>query len=190
MALHGRRLDALWKLSKNTALSEDDMTRALLTIAAAAVRPGQPFAAHLLRLDQQFDELVVEETITRGPSAAWLPDIGTAVAVEASLFGSIARRGGTRSCADVTEFPELAELKLGRETGTRSFIASAFRAADVMYVVGLVSTDPVTEPFTDEDTHFMEILTTLLQSRLEMRRHRERLLERAQLALRIPRRAS
>jgi hypothetical protein len=168
MAIHGRRLDALWKLSTNAALHEDDITRALLTIAAAALRPGHAFGAHLLRVEA--DVLVVEETISRGPHAAWLPSTGATIEVAASVFRDIATTGGTRSCADVARSPEFATLRTGRELGARSFIGYAFRAGLSMYVVALVSAQALAEPFGEDDIHFVESLTTLLEPRLARRR--------------------
>ena len=176
MALHGRRLDALWKLSNNPALNEDDMTLALLTIAAAARRPGHAFAAHLLRVDA--DALLVEATISRGPNAAWLPATGTTVPIVESLFRDIVRSGGTDSCHDVVTEPELAALRIGAETGTRSFIACAFRAGDATVVVALVSSQPLAGAFDHDDAHFMEVLAGLLESRLQRRLQRERIMAR------------
>jgi hypothetical protein len=179
MALHGRRLDALWKLSNNTALTEEDMTRALLTIAAAALRPGHPFAAHLLRVDA--DDLIVEATISRGPSAAWLPTAGTTVPVADSLFREIVRGGGAGSCEDVAGRPELASLRIGAETGTRSYIARVFRAGEAKFVVALVSAQPIDDAFDHDDAHFMEVLAGLLESRLQRRLQRARIMARAEL---------
>jgi GAF domain-containing protein len=170
MALHGRRLDALWKLSNNTALGEDDMSRALLTIAAAALRPGHACSAHLLRLD--VDVFHVEETISRGPTAAWLPSNGDSIPVSESLFRDVVRGTGTHACADVRADPSLAALRVGRETDARAFIACTVRAVDTTFVVALVSTQALAEPFDHDDVHFMESLATLLQSRLERRRRR------------------
>ncbi len=175
--MHGRRLDALWKLSNNTALNEEDMTRALLTIAAAALRPGHAFAAHLLRVDAEV--LFVEETISRGPHAALLPNTGTRVDRAESLFRTIAKNGGIDACPDVLADPERSALRVGRETGTRSFLACGFRAENITYVVALVSEAPVAEPFGPDDTHFIESLAGLLESRLTRRNQRARLLARA-----------
>ena len=177
MALHGRRLDALWKLSNNAALNEEDMTRALLTIAAAALRPGHAFGAYLLRVDA--DVLFVEETISRGPHAAWLPNTGATVDVADSLFRDIVRTGGTRSSVDIAADPATAALRAGGEGGARSFIACAFRAGDTMYVVALVSAQTLAEPFAEDDTHFMESLSTLLETRLSRRLQRARMSARA-----------
>jgi hypothetical protein len=177
MANHGRRLDALWKLSNNAALNEEDMTRALLTIAAAALRPGHAFGAHLLRVDA--DVLFVEETISRGPHAAWLPSTGATIEVVASVFRDIVRTGGTRGCADITADPVYASLRVGGESGARSFLATAFRAGDAMHVVALVSTATLPEPFAEDDVHFIESLATLLEPRVAVRRQRSRMLARA-----------
>jgi hypothetical protein len=167
MAMHGRRLDALSKLSNNYTLKEEDMTRALLTIAAAALRPGFGFSAHLLRIEA--GQLLVEETISRGPHAAWLPNNGDAIGVNASLFREAVLAGATRSCADMRTEPGLAELRAGGETRARSFIAAPFCAGDAKYVVALVSTHAFPAPFDRDDEHFMECLATLLASRLVSR---------------------
>jgi GAF domain-containing protein len=164
MAMHGRRLDALWKLSTNSALKEEDMIRALLTIAAAALRPGVAFSAHLLRIEA--GQLLVEETISRGPHAAWLPNNGDAIGVNASLFREAVLADATRSCADIRAEPELADLRAGGETRARSFIAAPFRAGDAKYVVAMVSTHAFPAPFDRDDEHFMESLVTLLAARL------------------------
>jgi hypothetical protein len=132
-----------------------------------------------LRVD--VDVFHVEETISRGPHASWLPNTGHTIDVMDSLFRDIAHGGGIRSCPDVTQVPEYARLTAGRDTGTRSFIASGFRAGDVGYVVALVSTQTST-PFDDVDVHFMESLTALLSRRLERRVQRARLLARAHTA--------
>ncbi len=153
------------------------MTRALLTIAAAALRPGHAFAAHLLRVDA--DVLFVEETISRGPQASWLPNTGTTVDLSDSLFRTIALTSGTDACRDVLTEPARAALRVGRDTGTRAFIACGFRAVDTKYVVALVSHVPVDDPFGIEDFHFLESLSGLLASRLERRSARARLLARA-----------
>jgi hypothetical protein len=174
MAMHGRRLDALWKLSNNTAMNEEDMTRALLTIAAAAIRPGQPFAACLLRVDGQ--DLIVEETISRGPEAAWLPNSGTAIPLAESLFDELVRGTGTHAENDV----DGGTLKAGMDFPTRAYIASALRAGDARYVVALVSPVPLSDEFGHDDVHFMESLVTLLQTRLERRLQRARMIARAE----------
>jgi hypothetical protein len=178
MAMHVRRLDALWKLSNNTALTEEDMTRALLTIAAAGLRPGQGFAAHLLRVDG--DVLHVEETISRGPSAAWLPHTGTVVPLSQSLFRDVAKFGGTASCHDIALRPELQSLQIGRETGASAFLACGFRVSGgVRFVVALVSSQPLDQPFGMDDGHFIESLASLLETRVERRLNHARLMQRA-----------
>jgi GAF domain-containing protein len=179
MAMHGRRLDALWKLSNNTALNEEDMTRALLTIASAALRPGHAFGACLLRVD--FDALVVEEAIARGDQTAWIPKSGALIDILDSVYRDIVRNGGMRSSPDIRRDPAFAALRIARDAGPCSFVASAFRAGDAMYVVSLASTDTFDRPFTGDDLHFMESLATLLESRLARRQQRARMLAKAEL---------
>jgi GAF domain-containing protein len=173
MAMHGRRLDALWKLSNNTALSEDDMTRALLTIAAAALRPGCAFSAHLMRVNG--DRLCPEEAVSRGPHATWLGGGGASIALASSLVRDVARLGGTHACADIAADPLLAHLDAGDAGHAGSYIASAFRAGETRFVVALISTQAFATPFDHDDVHFVEALATLLATRLERRLQRERI---------------
>jgi hypothetical protein len=179
MAMHGRRLDALWKLSNNTALNEEDMTRALLTIASAALRPGHAFGAGLFRVD--IDVLVVEEAIARGDQMAWMPKTGALIDIVDSVYREIVRNGGMRSSPDIRRDPAVASLRIMREVGPCSFVACAFRAGDAMYVVSLASTDAFEHPFSGDDLHFMESLATLLESRLARRQQRARILAKAEL---------
>lgn len=195
LTMHGRRLDALWKISNNAALNEEDMTRALLTVAAATLRPGRNFSALLHRVDRERNELIIEESIVRSDEGSLAPEFGTTIALADTPLLEVVRRQALHAAADVCAIEgDLAARAMVRETGMRAFIGTVFRAGDAMYTISLIATEPLDGAFDAEDTHFMESLATLLEKRLGRRMQRARMLARAEqerraaLASVIPRR--
>jgi GAF domain-containing protein len=177
-AFHSSRLDALWRISTATGLSDEDMTRALLTLAAARMRPGMLFAAHLHRVAG--DELIVEEIVSRAGAALRLPARGSACTLDASPLLEVVRRRASHACADVHAMPQLADRAGVRGTGMRSFVGTAFRAGGTVFALAVTSAQPLDGAFTDDDAHFLETIASLLELRVERQLARARIHIRAQ----------
>ena len=178
--LNARRLDALWKIASNLSLGDADASRALLTLAAATIRPGTPFAAHLHRVDGA--TLVLEEAIAHTPGAgesAVYPMARQSERLENTPLFEVVRSGATHSCADLAAVPELAHREAVRVGGMRAFIGTAFRAGDAIFTITLGSSTANACDFDVEDSHFIESVATLLEKRVGGRLQRARMLARA-----------
>ncbi len=175
-SMHARRLDALWKIS-TAELRDEDMTRALLTLAAAQMRPGMPFAAHIHRVAG--NELIVEETVSRDPGDGPLPARGSATALVDSPLLEVVQRRSSHAAPDLRAVPELAGRALVRERRMRSFVGAAFRAGANIFTVSVTSTQALDGTFDADDAHFLETIASLLETLIERRLQRARIHARA-----------
>ncbi len=87
---HAGRLEALWRIINNPTLRDEELWHAMLTEAAAAIRPGQPYRGTLGRV--QGEEFVLEAIVEApgfGDSNYKQSDLGTVLRLDATIVGIV-----------------------------------------------------------------------------------------------------
>lgn len=148
----------------------------MLAEGAAALRPGQPFAARLCRVDG--NDLVVE-----GAAAAYIEDasghaaagVGERVALAETAHAGLLDDGLTRSWDDLHDNPsENGYGDLGR-LGARALIATPIRVGPTQYTISFASAQPMERPFDANDRAYVEIFAGYVERALQQRWQAERL---------------
>jgi len=172
---HANRLEALWRMTNNTALDDEELLAEMLRQGAAAVRPGGSFCAMLSRLDGSD---VVTEAAYYDPAADATGGLqaGARVPLEESPTIEVIRAGITRAWDDVQADPAIARRPRVEQLRWRSMIATLLRAGGSSYFLTFASQTPAAKPFGKEDLAYVELLgaffATHLQQRWQWRRIR------------------
>ena len=150
-----KRLGALWRISTATADGAQDPLDAMLAEGAAAMRPGQPFAAQLARIDGS--DLVVEAAVAAScePETQDLIPVGARVPLAETAYGEVVAAGRTYARNDV--------------------IVTPFRVGGTQYLLAFLSPLPMEQPFAPDDEAYVEILAGYIERGLQQRWQAERL---------------
>jgi len=172
---NAKRLAALWRISTGVAQAADEPLAIMLAEAAAVMRPGQPFAARLCRIDR--DDLVVEAAVGRYFDAA--PDDMLAVGARIPLADSphleALQAGGTFAWNDLRDDPVVAARRAVWRGGWRAMIVTPFQVGATQYTLSFISPKPARWRFEPDDEAFIEILAGFIERGLQQQWQAERL---------------
>jgi diguanylate cyclase (GGDEF)-like protein len=170
-----RRLNALWRISTGAADRSPDPLAMVLAEAAAVIRPGQPFAARLCRVDG--DGLVVEAAV--GDDAAADPGAllatGARIALTDTPYLEIAGRDRTFAWDDLRGDREMAARPFVRQSSWRALITAPFEVGSVEYMLSFLSPEPAAPRFASDDESFVEIVAGYVERGLQQQWQSERL---------------
>lgn len=173
---HAGRLQTLWQIATNPSLDRDDVFAAVLKQSAAALRPGEPFAAHVSRIDG--NDLVVEMIATgqlRREEAAAVRVPGTRIAMGAQKWDGTLPGAQTTAWDDVRLDPAMLGEQSIVRLGWRSVVAKAFDAGGATYVLGYTSNVVTGRPFDADDISFVDIISSFFQTQFQQRWQSERI---------------
>jgi diguanylate cyclase (GGDEF)-like protein len=165
---HAHRLEALWRMSNNTALDDEELLQAMLEQGAAALRPGMSFCGMLSRLDGS--EIVVEAAfypldvdVPEGLHAADRTPLEDSASIE------VIRGGISRYWDDVLTEPAFVRRKRVRQLHWRSLISTPFRAGGASYFLTFAAQQPTAKAFGKEDLAYIELLGAFFGTHLQQR---------------------
>jgi len=172
-AVRGR---AIWEICLLPAASEIDRFNAILSIAATALRPGQPMVGILAHRDARtfvVDAVAMtkldpdrEETLAR---ILWP---GAVLPIEQTMASRLIANDRATAWHDRGSG---APLML-EQTGTRSFIGVPMDIAGRVHFLEFVSTAALTdEPYGDDDLAYVDVIASLLSFRFKQKEQYERI---------------
>lgn len=159
----------MWRITTNPSMDDERFAASLLTFAAAALKPPQPFACIVQRLSE--DELVTEVVAAEhlGADAKRFGEVGDAVPLAAAPQRRAVRTQRVMSWEDSADDFELNGLAVVRSTGLRSLIVVPFTAGQMTYTLSFVSATPAETPFDGDDHAFAEIIAAQMERRLQQK---------------------
>ena len=167
--LQAERLEALWRIINTPNLSGQELISAMLSEAAGAMRPGEPFFAvlgHVEGTDYLFDAAAGELGSAESPLREAVR-VGRRVPACETIHARDLGVPGTRSWDDVQKLPDLSRER--RALGIRSQIATNFLASGTNYVLTIASlAPPSVMPFGPQDHSYIEILAASFAHELQL----------------------
>lgn len=172
-----RRLESLWRIVNTPHLHGQELVLAMLTDAAAALRPGELFTGTLGHIE---GSEYVADAVARAeghPGAIErILRVGTRVPLDETLLARNLAAGRTQSWHDCQVVPDLPAR--ARRAGVRSQIATQFVANETLYVLMLASVEPPSDiPFSADDYEYVEVLGSFFSRHLEAERAQDALRE-------------
>jgi diguanylate cyclase (GGDEF)-like protein len=161
---HAERLEALWQTANDPALHGDELVHTMLLEGAAAIRRPPRFRGLLGRLEGT--EVVIigagVEPHDDDPRAKRLT-VGRRSPFFRTIDPNVGRTQGWEDLAGLSEFP-------GRlaAAGWRSAISTQFEAGGTKYTLTFTSDEPLTTPFTAEDSAYLDVLAAAIAKQLEV----------------------
>jgi diguanylate cyclase (GGDEF)-like protein/PAS domain S-box-containing protein len=166
---HASRLEVLWSIATNPAISGDELTLAMLAGTTSAIRPGFPFMGALFRISG--DDIVVEavcETPEYAATARGTADIraGLRIGLAGTAVARVLELGnGTHTWDDLQAAFDTPRVQ---RVGWRSTIATTFESGRAPYLLWFASLDQ-TGSWETEDRAFVEIAASFFASQAQMR---------------------
>jgi diguanylate cyclase (GGDEF)-like protein len=173
---HAERLEALWRIVSNPSLRDEELVLAMLRQGAAAIRPGQIFHAHILKIEES--EFVVEASYSDERDAQRLNaafTVGQRARVEEGGLRYILPTESSRSWDDVLTDGRFSALARVRELGWRSIVQVPFKVGAVDFGLTFASFLPTTKPFGPQDHAYAEILASFFAAHFQQRWQAERM---------------
>ncbi len=165
---HAKRLEALWRMTNNSALDDEEMLNAMLEQGAEALRPGQAFCGLLSRLDGS--EVATEAAYYHpGFDAPGGVHAGDRTPLEDSLAIEVIRGGISRFWDDLQADKTFARRKRVQQLRWRSIISTPFRAGGASYFLTFASQSPTTKAFGKEDLAYVELIGAFFGTHLQQR---------------------
>jgi diguanylate cyclase (GGDEF)-like protein len=164
------RLAALWRVTHNTLLDDDELLSAMLRDGAEGMREGEDFSGMFARLDG--NDIVVEALFNGGLATehmAGLPLTGHRFELEGSTFVEMLRGGVTQSWTDAARDPHVGSLKRLSTVGCRNVIMTPVHACGSSHFLSFSSLAPLARAFTAEDHAYVELLASFFASHLHSR---------------------
>jgi len=169
-----RRLNALWRISTAATDPSRDPLSTMLAEGAAVMRPGQPFAARLCRVDD--DALVVEAAIGRTfEGADDVLTVGSRIPLVDTPHLEVVRADRTFAWDDLRADPEVAGRRAVGRAGWRAMIVTPFHVGSAHYTLSFISPEPAARPFESGDEAYIEILAGYIERGLQQQWQAERL---------------
>jgi diguanylate cyclase (GGDEF)-like protein len=161
---HPDRLEALWRVANNPALSGHELVLAMLQHGAAAIRPGQHFRGVLCRIEGS-DAVIIGVGTDPGNSAK--SPASLRIGTRRPLATIMASVGRTQYWDDVSALG--ADLPKGPAAlRWRGVITTTFDAGDARYTLTFGSTEPASPPFASADSGYIEVLASSFAGRLQV----------------------
>jgi len=165
---HAERLEALWKVVNDPALRDAELWFAMLSQAAAAIRPDQGYRGLLWRI--QGAEMILEAAVDAPGHllSERLTEVGFVIPLERTVIAKIlAEGGGTRSWDDTqaTAFSN----PLARSIGARSFAVTTFTAGGTTWALAFASGRTSSKPLGPQDHVYIEILASFFANHVQQR---------------------
>jgi diguanylate cyclase (GGDEF)-like protein len=169
---HSRRLETFWKLAANPPPRDADFLRAVVRESSDAIHPGPRFHGVIAHLDGP--EIVIDiNDDSAAIDAALKP--GSRLPFAQTLLSELLRVGRTCAWSDVHRDDSLAHIPRVRQMPWRAFVGTPFRVGPTVYFLTFTSESALVEPFSAEDTAYVEIVAAFCASRLQQRVQLERL---------------
>ncbi len=165
---HAARLEALWRLVNDPHLPDDELWPAMLTQAATAMQPGEPYRGTLWRI--QGDQMIVEAfyEVEGHSDTGFHSRLGSSTDVAATLLGPLlAEGGGTRSWDDVGQ--EQRARPFANERGTRALVATTFSAGGTTWALTFASSSSTAKRLRAEEHAYIEILASFFSNHVQQR---------------------
>jgi diguanylate cyclase (GGDEF)-like protein len=171
--LHAERLEALWKIVNDPSLRGEELLRAMLSEAAAAIRPDQEFRGMLWRV--QGTDMIVEALSHPDHSPGNLHTyIGAIIPLDRTIIGKVLAEGtGTRSWDDVESSAYRSNFTKAHET--RALIVTTFNAGAMTWGISFASTATARNPLGPQDNVYIEVLASFFANHVQQRWQFERL---------------
>lgn len=170
-----RRLNALWRITTGAVERTLDPLAMMLAEAVAVMRPGQPFAARLCRVDG--DTLIVEAAVgshlDAGVGATF--SVGERIPLLDTPQLEVAGSDRTFAWNDLRDDPELARLDVVKSSGWRALIVTPFHVGTVEYMLSFISPEPAVWHFEPADEAYVEIVAGYIERGLQQQWQAERL---------------
>ncbi len=169
---HSRRLESLWTLASQPALSDESYLRAVLNEASSAIQPGVELTGAVSHLDGV--DIVVDVARMGGGRAGALPP-GSRVPIDQTFLAEVLRAGGTRSWSTPRAGGRPRGLWHLEGRPWQGFIGTALRVGSTQYFLSFATAVPMTEPFSPEDHAYVETVAAFCAMRLEQSEQLQRL---------------
>jgi CheY-like chemotaxis protein len=153
---HAERLEALWRVANDSSLRGEPLWVAMLSEAAASIRPGQAFEGIFSCIDG--DNVIRLAAVTAsGKSGRRELVVPLSVPLSQTFLSAIvAQGGGTHAWDDITQSEVTSQVAHAR--GWRAVIGATFPAAGKTYALGFGSSDPMREPFRPFEYAYIDVL--------------------------------
>jgi diguanylate cyclase (GGDEF)-like protein len=165
---HAERLEALWKVVNDPALRDAELWFAMLSQAAAAIRPSQGYRGLLWRI--QGAEMILEAAVDAPGHllSERLTEVGFVIPLERTVIGKIlAEGGGTRSWDDTQA--TVFSNPLWRSIGARSFVVTTFTAGGASWALAFASGRTSSKPLGPQDHVYIEVLASFFANHVQQR---------------------
>jgi diguanylate cyclase (GGDEF)-like protein len=155
---HARRLEALWRIANNPSLHGEQLVQAMLSQAAAALRPGEDFSGLLGRIEGKHVTLLA----VAPADGVRVPTMGTRTATAETAIVNQLKAGRTRAWED------LDSAGMPHPLGWKSVISTQFPAGDATYSMTFASGVRTKEPFGSDDFAYLKVIGTFFAHRLQL----------------------
>ncbi len=171
---HALRLEAAWKIVNDANTSDADKRTAMLTQAAASIRPGEGFRGTLWRITGDFMTCEAIGEAAGNDLTVGLVEVGSCHEVASSVVGlTRGSGGGSRSWSDVRASEP--QLEFCNAQGTRSCIVTTFDAGNAIWALTFASGSPAVRPFGMLDHAYVDVLTSFFSNHVQQRWQHDRL---------------
>ena len=153
------RLESLWRLLTDVSLSGDGLTDLVLSEGRRA-----------LELDYAtISEVDGERLINHARSSSFgVGRPGTVLRLDRTVASIVAEVGRTVDSADLKADPAYADDPRVRSNRLRAAIATPLQLGNRTFVLGFASRRPRSEPFSNEDREYIELLAAYFGRRLRL----------------------
>jgi diguanylate cyclase (GGDEF)-like protein len=155
---HARRLEALWHIANNPSLRGEQLVLAMLSQAAAALRPGESFSGLLGRIEDGYVTLL---SAACGEGMR-VPKVGTRAPTTETAVVSQLQAGRRRAWED------LEGTGTPHPLGWKSVISTQILAGDATYSMTFAAAVRTAAPFGSDDFAYLEVIGTFLVHQLQL----------------------
>ncbi len=161
---HAERLEALWRVVGNPALSRSDAILAMMRNGAAAIRVDRHFGGLLHRVDGDEVVVVAVDVDPAWPTQNPNPfEVGSRRRVADTLLPAVGQTRMWDDIAAVDDGPRGLAL-----LGWRAAISTSFEAGGSQYALAFGSPEPNEIPFGPDDVSYLEVLAASFANRLQV----------------------
>jgi diguanylate cyclase (GGDEF)-like protein len=171
------RFRAVWEIVSLAAVSKTDISKAVLRIATAAMRPGKPILGMLSH--QVEDAIVVDATSWAGYADELdrLTDLvypGATFPLEQTMVSELREIGHAMAWDDVAADPDPGVRS--KAEGFASFIGAPIRIAGLVHFLSFTSPLPMLdEPYAEDDIAYVDMVAAFFATRLKQEQQVERI---------------